>query len=116
MSQNSCHKSIRAQKRFQRNKFQVHFASNAQIGYQGFVPAIKAENMFGETFGKITAKSGNGEVIRGREAPPEERYKTLTMEHHKHPEEMIAPTVAATVGVNRPPEVFEKVNETVHDE
>ena len=31
------------------------------------------------------------------------------MEFHKHPEEMIAPIVAATVGVERAPEVFEKV-------
>ena len=68
--------------------------------------------MFGETYGKITYKSSNGEVIRGRDAPPEERYKTLTMEHHKHPEEMIAPTVATTVGVDRPPEMFDKVIET----
>ena len=95
-----------------KNRFQVPLAANARIGYQGFVPAIKAENMFGETFGKITYKSSNGEVIRGRDAPPEERYKTLTMEHHKHPEEMIAPTVATTVGVDRPPEMFDKVIET----
>jgi hypothetical protein len=115
MSQNSCHKAIVVQKKSQRSKFQVHFASNAQIGYQGFVPAIKAENMFGETFGKITAKSGNGDVIRGREAPPEERYKTLTMDYHKHPEKMTAPTVASMVGVDRPPEIFEKVSETAKE-
>lgn len=68
--------------------------------------------MFGETFGKITEKSCKGEVKRGSDAPPAERYKTLTMEFHKHPEEMIAPTVAATVGVEPPPEVFEKVRST----
>jgi len=73
------------------------------------VPAIKAENMFGETFGKITYKSNNGEVQRGRDAPPETRYKTLTSDYLKHPEAMIAPTVATTVGVERAPEIYEKV-------
>ncbi len=78
-------------------------------GYQGFVPAIKAENMFGESFGKVTLKSSLGQVPKGRDAPPQERYKTLNMEHHKSPQEMVAPTVAATVGVVQPPEVFAKV-------
>ena len=82
---------------------------NIFIGYQGFVAAIKSENMFGETFGKITSKSAHGEVHKGREVPPAERYKTVTMEHHKHPEGMIAPTVAESVGVERKPEMFEKV-------
>jgi len=65
--------------------------------------------MFGETFGKITAKSSHGEVHKGREVPPELRYKTVTMEHHKHPFEMSGPTVAESVGVERKPEVFDKV-------
>jgi len=94
----------------QRNIFQVASLSYPRIGYQGFVPAIKAENMFGETFGKTTLKSNKGEVQRGRDAPPEVRYKTLAMEHHKNPAEMIAPTVAATVGVEVAPEVFDKVS------
>ena len=71
--------------------------------------------MFGETFGKITQKSGQGEVQKGREIPPAERYKTLNMEHHKHPEDMVAPTVAATVGVVKPPEVFDKVRYSTPD-
>ena len=73
------------------------------------MPAIKAENMFAESFGKITHKSNKGEVVRGSDIPPEERYKTLTMDFHKHPADMVAPTVATTVGVERPPEVFAKV-------
>ncbi len=85
------------------------FLTEIKIGYQGFVAAVKSENMFGETFGKITQKSGYGQVCKGREVPPAERYKTVTMEHHKHPQAMVAPTVAATVGVEKAPEVFEKV-------
>lgn len=80
------------------------------VGYQGFVPAIKSENMFGETFSKTTLRSAEGEVHKGREVPPEERYKTLGMQFHKHPQDMVAPTVAATVGVERAPETFEKVD------
>eukprot|EP00831_Metopus_contortus_P048424 TRINITY_DN394_c0_g1_i16.p1 TRINITY_DN394_c0_g1~~TRINITY_DN394_c0_g1_i16.p1 ORF type:complete len:200 (+),score=29.66 TRINITY_DN394_c0_g1_i16:299-898(+) len=65
--------------------------------------------MFAETFGKTTHKSLEGNVIRGRDAPVEERYKTLTMSQHTHPTNMKAPTVADTVGVSRGPERFVKV-------
>lgn len=30
------------------------------IGYSGYVPGIKSENVFGESFGKTSGLSGNG--------------------------------------------------------
>jgi hypothetical protein len=79
-------------------------------GYQGFVKGIKSENMFGQTYGKITEKTNAGDIQRGRDAPSEIRYKTMNMEHHKHPVDMVAATVANTVGVKPREEVFVKVN------
>ena len=65
--------------------------------------------MFGESFGKTTHKSKIGDVHRGRDLPPQGRYQSLYMDCLKSPAEMIAPTVASTVGVNKPPEVFDAV-------
>jgi len=81
----------------------------SSIGYQGFVPSIKAENMFSENFTKTSYKSKTGEVCKGRDLPPDERYKTMSMEHHKSPATMNAPSVSATVGVKREIEMFAAV-------
>lgn len=66
--------------------------------------------MFGQTFGKITEKTNANDIQRGRDAPSELRYKTMNMEHHKDPVDMVAPTVANLVGVKPKDEVFDKVN------
>ena len=33
---------------------------NLLIGYSGYVPGVKSENVFGESFGKTSGLSGNG--------------------------------------------------------
>jgi len=35
------------------------------IGYSGYIPGIKAENVFGESYGKTTAISVKNEFPRG---------------------------------------------------
>ncbi len=51
-------------------------------GYQGYVPSIKAENLYGQTFGKSTSNAINGDFPRdpGVGKPPigsgVDRYKT----------------------------------------
>lgn len=32
------------------------------IGYSGYVPGVKSENVFGESFGKTSNLSGNGQI------------------------------------------------------
>ena len=44
--------------------------------YAGFVSGIKAENMFGRTYGDITSASRTGTVHRGLDLPPELRYSS----------------------------------------
>ena len=58
-------------------------------GYQGYVPAVAAENLHGSTFGKITASVGKGEVSRGIENPAEERFKSSNMQYYKNPRDKI---------------------------
>lgn len=35
------------------------------LGYSGYIPGVKAENVFGESYGKATWQSSSGEIIRG---------------------------------------------------
>lgn len=35
------------------------------LGYGGYVPGVKSENVFGETYGKISYKSSAGDFHRG---------------------------------------------------
>ena len=109
MFQNLCQKPTSPQQMCQASTFQVKLKAVTLTGYQGFVKGIKAENMFGQTYGKITEKTNAGDIQRGRDAPSEIRYKTMNMEHHKDPVDMQASTVAASVGVNPREEKFVKV-------
>ena len=47
------------------------------IGYQGFVPGVKSENVFGQSYGKTSNASVQGNIQRGFDAAPEDRYKSL---------------------------------------
>ena len=44
------------------------------LGYSGYVPSIKAENVFGESYGKTTGASVSGSIPQGFIQTPEEKY------------------------------------------
>lgn len=50
--------------------------------YQGFIPGVKAENLFGKTYGKITEISSLGTHNKGRDVPPEEKYKSIAKDNY----------------------------------
>ena len=50
--------------------------------YQGFIPGVKAENLFGKTYGKITEISSLGTHNKGRDIPPEEKYKSIAKDNY----------------------------------
>jgi len=45
-------------------------------GYQGYVPNMKSENIFGKSYAKVSSAAINKEFIRGNSLPPKERFKT----------------------------------------
>lgn len=47
------------------------------IGYCGYIPGVKAENVFGESYGKSSAQSSKGEIIRGFDQEPNDKFKTV---------------------------------------
>ena len=51
--------------------------SNRVPGYQGYVPSIKSENVFGSTFGTTTKAQKEGTIKRGHDCENGERYKSV---------------------------------------
>jgi hypothetical protein len=49
-------------------------------GYTGFIPGIKAENVFSTTYATNTASSFANKIPRGAEGSPDERFKTIQAE------------------------------------
>ena len=47
------------------------------LGYAGYVPGVKSENVFGESFGKTSTLANNGGIQRGFDSVPEEKYKSM---------------------------------------
>lgn len=64
--------------------------------------------MYGKTYGNITRDSANKNYVKGIEAPPEEMYKSQSMQEHQNQKQVVGRTAAETVGVVREDEVFEK--------
>ena len=50
---------------------------NKVPGYQGFVPQVRSENVFGETFGKSTLAQKEGKIKAGFDLGSGERYKSV---------------------------------------
>ena len=50
-------------------------------GYMGFVPSIKSENKFGESYGKETSESISGKIPKGADIPPHVRYTSISRDH-----------------------------------
>jgi hypothetical protein len=52
-------------------------------GYRGHVQGLKAENLFGAPFAKLTANSLNGDVQRGFIIDEKERFQTTSRNSFK---------------------------------
>ncbi len=62
------------------NAFQVILLSNyiLCVGYCGYIPGVKSENVFGESYGKTSGYSGRGEIPRGFDyGDGDAKYKTV---------------------------------------
>ena len=47
-------------------------------GYVGYIPSVKAENLFANTYGKVTQNCHKGNYPKGIEHPPEIKYVSTT--------------------------------------
>lgn len=54
-------------------------------GYIGYIPAVKSENLYAKTYGKITENCFKGNYHRGIELPVDVKYTSTTKETYVHP-------------------------------
>jgi len=68
-------------------------------GYAGFIKAVKAENLFAKTYGKLTYISSAGDHEKGCEIPDDFRYTSMLQDTYVNQRNVNARTVADVVGV-----------------
>lgn len=54
-------------------------------GYVGYIPAVKSENLYAKTYGKITENCVKGNYPKGIEFPPDIKYKSTTKDTYTNP-------------------------------
>ena len=74
---------------------------NSHIGYGGYVPGVKSENVFGQTYGKTSFQSSAGTFHRGIDEPANIKYQSLFKQEYIHHAEKTHETTAQIVGVQR---------------
>ena len=56
---------------------------------------MKSENVFGESFGKTSALANNGEIPRGFDSIPQEKYKSMAQASYLNQRQLIQEQRAA---------------------
>ncbi len=94
-----------------KSKFQVSgFRGRlTRAGYGGYVPGVKSENVFGQTYGKTSYASSTGGFHRGMDEPPSIKYKSLFKQEYVQHDGGKHETTAQIVGVNRNEDAYKKV-------
>ena len=93
--------------------YQQHRAPRHNIpGYGGYIPGVKSENVYGQTYGKTTFASSAKQIIRGMDLPPHVKFQTsMKQEFIDHAEVAhLHQTTAQIVGVERGQDLYKKVS------
>lgn len=81
-------------------------------GYQGYVPSVKSENVYGLTYGKTSFQSNAQMIVKGMDLPAHLRYDTSMkkefIDHSKRSH--LVETTAQIVGVDKGETCFKKVS------
>ena len=81
-------------------------------GYGGYIPGIKSENVYGETYGKTSYASSAKTFVRGMEEPPHLKYDTTKKKEFIDHATRIGQiqTTAELVGVQRGEDFYKAVS------
>lgn len=96
-----------------RADFQQGKVARKQIpGYAGYIPGVKSENVFGETYGKTSYMSSKDDIKRGIDQPPGVKFSSMatnTLINHADVADQLE-SVAQIVGVQRGEDMYRKVS------
>eukprot|EP00340_Litonotus_pictus_P006091 CAMPEP_0170527736 /NCGR_PEP_ID=MMETSP0209-20121228/13209_1 /TAXON_ID=665100 ORGANISM="Litonotus pictus, Strain P1" /NCGR_SAMPLE_ID=MMETSP0209 /ASSEMBLY_ACC=CAM_ASM_000301 /LENGTH=235 /DNA_ID=CAMNT_0010818467 /DNA_START=39 /DNA_END=746 /DNA_ORIENTATION=+ len=77
-------------------------------GYRGYIQSVKAENKFGESYGKLTNKALTGQIEKGSDLPPHSRYTSTTRENFINQRNVKIQSTAELLGVSSRKDVYKK--------
>jgi len=106
--------SITSSQRNLESTFQVSVypSINSCLGYGGYVPSIKSENVFGQTYGKTSYAANSGQIVRGLDQPAHLRFNSSMKSEFVNLSERWdqVETTAQLVGVDKGDTCFKKVS------
>lgn len=79
-------------------------------GYAGYIPGEKAENLYGQTYGKITYTSAAGNFHRGIDQPANVKFNTQMKSEFVQHDARKHDTIAKIVGVQRGEDCYAQVS------
>lgn len=79
------------------------------IGYSGYVPGVKSENVFGKTYGKTSLAASSNKILRGTDLPASEKYTTDFKSNFVNHAYTQHESVASQVGVHKGPCTYKRV-------
>lgn len=95
--------------KIQKEEFVNRIIHNKHIpGYIGWIPSIKAENKFGESYGKETTKSLAETIPKGPDVPPYSRYTSTAREAFIDQRKVITPSTAELLGISSRRDLYKK--------
>ena len=77
-------------------------------GYAGYIPNVKSENKFSESYGKVTAQSINQTIPKGMDIPPYMRYTSTMRENFVNQRNVKIMSTAELLGVSARKDVYKK--------
>jgi hypothetical protein len=77
-------------------------------GYAGYVQSVKAENKFGESYGKLSTKSLSKVIPKGSEVPAYERYTSTSRESFINQRNVKILSTAELLGVSNRTTTYKK--------
>lgn len=78
-------------------------------GYRGYIQSIKAENKFGESYGKLSNKSLTNQIEKGSDIPPYSRYTSTSRETFINQRNVKNQSTAELLGVASRKDIYKKV-------
>ena len=77
-------------------------------GYAGYIPNVKSENKFSESYGKVTAQSINQTIPKGMDVPPYMRFTSTMRENFVNQRNVKIMSTAELLGVSPRKDVYKK--------
>ena len=78
-------------------------------GYSGYIHSIKAENKFGESYGKLTHKALFNQIEKGSDIPSYSRYTSTSRENFVNQRNVKVQSTADLLGIGSRKDVYKKV-------